>query len=71
MAFVIGILGVALVLLLVTMMVLLIQRKTVPTEIITIASLIAGGLIGFLTPHVADKATQTPHVADKATPKQP
>jgi hypothetical protein len=53
MAAVIGILGVALVLLIVTIFVLLVQNKDIPAELNTLASLIAGGLIGFLTPHVS------------------
>lgn len=59
MAFVIGILGVALVLLVVTDMIMAIRGDSIPAELNTITSLIAGGFVGFLTPHVAAQVGRT------------
>jgi hypothetical protein len=41
------------------MIALAVQKIAVPAELNTITSLIAGGLIGFLTPHAAKSIAQS------------
>lgn len=52
MKLVIVILGIALILLIVIDLLIIVWGKTFPAELNTLTSLIAGGFVGFLTPHV-------------------
>lgn len=52
MALAVGILGAALILLIVIDLLIVVWGRAFPAELNTLTSLIAGGLIGFLTPHV-------------------
>lgn len=54
MKIVILILGAGLIISIGTIAVLAVNKSTIPPELNTITSLIAGGLVGFLTPHAVN-----------------
>ncbi|HEV2344942.1 MAG TPA: hypothetical protein VGS97_12670 [Actinocrinis sp.] len=67
MTWVVGILGAALILLIVIDLLIVVWGRAFPAELNTLTSLIAGGLIGFLTPHVAPPPQPPP----PSLPEQP